>query len=178
MILLDADIATLLFYGRNERVLARYKSALENERPALTIITRIEILRGRFEAVMKAASKEEWLQAQVHLHDTERWVARIEIVHINATAADHFERLRLNKKLKKIGRADLMTGCITLANDATLVTRNTKDFKLIPQVRELGRLIAQKDTPHVRHPLPVPRPHDVLLPVRHGHAKGRRGIAD
>ena len=37
-----------------------------------------------------------------------------------------------NKKLKKIGRADLLIACITLAQRATLVTRNLKDFRQVP----------------------------------------------
>ena len=36
------------------------------------------------------------------------------------------------KKLKKSGRADLLIAAITLANRATLVTRNEKDFRQVP----------------------------------------------
>ena len=47
-------------------------------------------------------------------------------------AAAEFERLRANKKLKKIGRRDLLIACIALANRARLVTRNQKDFRQVP----------------------------------------------
>jgi tRNA(fMet)-specific endonuclease VapC len=43
--------------------------------------------------------------------------------------------LRQNKKLKKIGRPDLLIAAITLAARGTLVTRNLKDFRLVPGLR-------------------------------------------
>ena len=47
-------------------------------------------------------------------------------------AAAEFDRLRQNKRLKKIGRGDLLIAALTLANRATLVTRNRKDFGQVP----------------------------------------------
>ena len=49
----------------------------------------------------------------------------------DAAAVAQFDRLRRNKKLKQIGRADLLIAAITLANRATLVSRNLKDFRLV-----------------------------------------------
>jgi tRNA(fMet)-specific endonuclease VapC len=46
-----------------------------------------------------------------------------------------FERLLGIKSLRKIGRGDLSIAAITLAHKATLVTRNVKDFKLVPGLR-------------------------------------------
>jgi len=43
-----------------------------------------------------------------------------------------FDSLRKNKKLKKIGRRDLLIAAISLAERATLVTRNLKDFRHVP----------------------------------------------
>jgi tRNA(fMet)-specific endonuclease VapC len=37
--------------------------------------------------------------------------------------------------LRKIGRADLLIASVTLANRATLVTRNTRHFKQVPGLR-------------------------------------------
>ena len=58
----------------------------------------------------------------------------ITIVRINSAAAAEFDRLRQNKKLKKIGRSDLLIACIALAQRATVVTRNVKHFRLIPDL--------------------------------------------
>ena len=54
------------------------------------------------------------------------------VIPIDGPAADEFDRLRADKKLKKIGRADLLIAAITLANRATLVTRNLRDFRQVP----------------------------------------------
>ena len=57
------------------------------------------------------------------------------VIPIDDAAADEFDRMRQNKKLKKIGRADLLIAAIALANRATLVTRNLKDFRQVPGLR-------------------------------------------
>ena len=90
-------------------------------------------MQGRFDFVRKAATGEELLRAQGLLDLTRRSLAGVDtVLPINAAAAAEFDRLRENKKLKKIGRADLLIACIALANRATLVTRNLKHFRQVP----------------------------------------------
>ena len=43
--------------------------------------------------------------------------------------------LRSNKKLREIGRGDVPIACIALANQATLVSRNLKDFRRVPNLK-------------------------------------------
>jgi len=57
------------------------------------------------------------------------------ILPIDDAAATQFGRLRKDRKLKKIGRADLLIACIAVAQDALLVTRNEKDFRLVAGLR-------------------------------------------
>ena len=57
------------------------------------------------------------------------------IVPINQAASLEFDRLRSVSKFRKIGRADLLIASITLANRATLVTRNLRHFKQIPGLK-------------------------------------------
>jgi tRNA(fMet)-specific endonuclease VapC len=54
------------------------------------------------------------------------------VVSIDDASIVKFDQLRQDKKLKKIGRADLLIACIALANQATLVTRNVRDFQQVP----------------------------------------------
>lgn len=135
MHLLDSDIATLLFYGRNTKVVERYNAFDRPDQLALSLITRAELLRGRLDSVLKAASPIEWLTAQERLRTAESWLTGFTVIGITDQAAENFSRLVTNRKLKKFGRADLMTACIALAHDATLVTRNRKDFQSIPDLR-------------------------------------------
>jgi tRNA(fMet)-specific endonuclease VapC len=110
----------------------RYESFPDDEDLALSPITRAEILRGRLDSLIKAATPTEWLTAQSRLLESEEWLGEFEIAEITFTAGEHFERLMKNKKLKNLGRSDLLSACTALAHDATLVTRNTKDFAPIP----------------------------------------------
>ena len=133
MHLFDTDTLTHLYAG-NTNVIARLNAAEDSE-VGITIITKAEMLRGRIEYLIKAENRESLLKAQELLFRTEELLAELLIVPISQRAADEFERLRAVSKLRKIGRADLLIASISLANRATLVTRNIKHFKQIPGVR-------------------------------------------
>ncbi len=134
MYLLDTDILTLLF-RQHPKIHERLQLVAAEDLVARSIITRIQILQGRFDTVMKAANQDEWLRAQVWLDDTEHRLAELTIIPINEAAADEFESLRLSKRTRKMERGDLLIACIALAHRATLVTRNVKDFKLVPGLK-------------------------------------------
>jgi tRNA(fMet)-specific endonuclease VapC len=131
MFVLDTDTLTHLLRG-HKRVTARRAEATAEV--ALTVVTRFEVLQGRFASVLKAADGEKLLLAQQRLVDTERDLEKFIILTVDAAASGEFDRLRQNKKLK-IGRADLLIAAIALANRATLVTRNHKDFRKVPGLR-------------------------------------------
>jgi tRNA(fMet)-specific endonuclease VapC len=59
-------------------------------------------------------------------------MTRFRVVLFDAVAAAEFDQLRQTKGLKKIGRGDLLIASIALANKATLVTRNLKDYRKVP----------------------------------------------
>ena len=127
MYLLDTDMFTLLVYNHPKaQAVASSKNPI-----TLSIITRIEVLRGRFDTIMKAANKEEWLRAQDLLDRWEAALSEYSINGIDEACALEFERLSKIKSLRKIGRADLLIASIALAHGATVVTRNIKDFRLI-----------------------------------------------
>lgn len=125
MFVLDTDPLTHLLRG-HARVVARRSRGTEEV--VLTAITRIEVLRGRFDAVLKAADGGELQRAWQRLGQTESQLAAFDVLPLDAPAAAEFDRLLKEKKLRKIGRGDLLIAAAVLANKATLVTRNTKDF--------------------------------------------------
>ncbi len=129
MYVLDTDTLSLLFRG-HAGVAARVAQATEEV--VTSVITRIEILQGRFASVLKAENSAKLLQAQQRLDESEQDLSRFTVLAIDDAAAAEFDRLRLNKKLKKIGRGDLLIAAVTLANRATLVTHNRKDFDQVP----------------------------------------------
>ena len=81
---------------------------------------------------MKAADGDELQRGQARLDQADRDLSAFRILSVEPAAAATFDKLRHDKKLKKIGRTDLLIACIALAHRATLVTRNRKHFRLIP----------------------------------------------
>jgi tRNA(fMet)-specific endonuclease VapC len=128
--LLDTD--TLDHFQRSNANVLRRASAVGLQDVALTVITRIEVLRARFEYLRKAATAAQLKMAQYWLDESDRLLAAWRIVPMDDAACQQFDRLRVEKGLRKIGRADLLIACIALANRATLVTRNVRDFALVP----------------------------------------------
>ena len=94
----------------------------------ITLITKIELLRGRYDYLLKAASGAELLKAQHLLAKTDALLDLLLIIPFDESAAVLFDQLRTRKGLRKIGRADLLIASITLARHATLVTRNVRHF--------------------------------------------------
>ena len=129
MILLDTDTFTLLAEAHS-KVAARLATA--TDAVAITIVTRLEALQGRFAFLMRAADGQELLRAEQWLRRTEADLDRIPTVPFDDATVAAFDRLRQTKGLKKIGRGDLLIASIALAHRATLVTRNLRDFRLVP----------------------------------------------
>lgn len=130
MHLLDTDTLTHLYAG-HPQVIKRLGEVPDSE-VGTTVITKIELLRGRFDFVLKAATGTELLRAQRLLSRSEERLAQILVVPIDEAAIAQFDHLRSIKKLRKIGRADLLIASICLAHQATLVTRNTRHFRQTP----------------------------------------------
>jgi tRNA(fMet)-specific endonuclease VapC len=129
MILLDTDILSLVLAGHPTAV-ARLRRA--DDDVGITVITKVEVLRGRYEFLLKASDGRELERAQSWLERTEIELRGWDIVRIDSAASAEFDRLRRLKTLKRIGRADLLIASIALGHRATLVSRNVRDFRLIP----------------------------------------------
>jgi tRNA(fMet)-specific endonuclease VapC len=127
MYVLDTDTLTLI-HGGHPKVLER-RQLVPSAEIAISIVTRVEMLRGRIEFLLKAADGDQLLRAQHWLQLTEERLAEIVTIPFDAAAMAEFDRLREDKKLKKIGRADLLIASIALAHRATLVTRNRRHFR-------------------------------------------------
>lgn len=128
--LLDTDILSNLHRG-NPKIIAQIKRVAASDF-AITIVTRIEILRGRFDFFLKAQSAAETLRAQHLLLQSEIAMQQLEVVPFELSAAVEFDRMEKAGLSKKVGRADLMVASIVLASGATLVTRNLRHFRQVP----------------------------------------------
>lgn len=132
MILLDTDSLTLLMKGHS-RIVNRVSALAEPI--AITIITRIEVLQGRFASVMKAEDGAKLRLAQHWLDQNERYLSQLTCIPFDNLAAEEFDRLRLKTTLRKVGRADMLIASIALAHRSRLITRNLKDFERFPNLK-------------------------------------------
>jgi tRNA(fMet)-specific endonuclease VapC len=130
--ILDTDIFTLLTKP-HPHVAERRRQC--EDTVALTLVTRIEVLGGRFAFILKAPDGNQLRIAQQRLEQSEQNLSRFLLLPLDAAAAAEFDRLLQNKKLKKIGRPDLLIAAIALARRATVVTRNVQDFRQVPGLR-------------------------------------------
>ncbi|EPF19302.1 MAG: type II toxin-antitoxin system VapC family toxin [Microcystis aeruginosa Ma_MB_F_20061100_S19] len=132
MYLLDTDTLTHLHSG-NTNVINRLEN-LQDEEVAITIVTKLEILRGRIDYLLKAFSGSDLLKAQELFSRSETLLNQLPVILIDPNAANQFDRLQDISKFRKIGRSDLLIASIALANQAWLVTRNLRHFRQIPHL--------------------------------------------
>jgi tRNA(fMet)-specific endonuclease VapC len=129
MILLDTDMFTLLLQG-HPRVQKRMHSAEEDV--ATTIITWMEVMQGRFQAIFTAAGADQLERASKRLQESVSQLSTLPVVPINRAVAKQFAALLASEKLKRIGRGDVLIASIALAAKARLITRNVRDSSLVP----------------------------------------------
>jgi tRNA(fMet)-specific endonuclease VapC len=129
MVLLDTDTLTLLLRG-HPRVQKRMRSAETDV--ATTVVTWMEVLQGRFQAIFSAADADQLERASQRLDESVGQLNTLPIVPISRAVAKEFAALSANKKLKRIGRGDVLIASIALAENAKLITRNVRDFSLVP----------------------------------------------
>jgi tRNA(fMet)-specific endonuclease VapC len=132
MHLLDSDALSHLHAGQ-PRVVANMRQVADIV--GTTILTRIEVIRATFDAVLKAENGQQLLKAQARLQQSEELFGQLLIIGFDAKATREFDLLRKSRRLRRIGRADLLIASITLANGATLVTRNVRHFHQVPNLK-------------------------------------------
>jgi tRNA(fMet)-specific endonuclease VapC len=135
MHLLDTDILTLLLRGHG-RVSERPAAFDEPDQLGISAITRIEILRGRFDSVFKAADGAELLAAQRRLDRDEEFLGGLLVIGINEDVAAAFDRLRESKPLRKIRRGDLGRLNAPQRDSAVAVRSNPQPDTGLPSTAE------------------------------------------
>lgn len=133
MYILDSDTLTHLHAG-NPRVVENLRNTADPD-VVITIVTKIELLRGRFDFVLKAETGADLIRAQQLLTRTDDLLAQLLVLPFDSLAVTHFDHLRIQSSLRKIGRADLLIASIALAQRATLVTRNIRHFRQVPGLK-------------------------------------------
>lgn len=115
----------------SQRLIRRLDVATEPV--ATTIITVEEIMRGWMAAIRRENDPQRQKKAYGRLANLFRFFARWDILPWDDSAIAEFEQLVQNKI--RIGTMDLKIASIALANDATVLTRNARDFGKVPNLR-------------------------------------------
>lgn len=128
--ILDTDHLSLLQRG-HPLVLARLASIPVAQR-AVTIITVDEQLQGRLAVIRRAKTQIDAAREYERLREAVQFFATIQILDYDAAAASQFDALR--RQGLRIGTQDLRIAAICLTRQATLATRNQRDFGLVPDL--------------------------------------------
>jgi tRNA(fMet)-specific endonuclease VapC len=130
MYILDTDHLSLIQRGdpSGQKILTRLSSA---QTPfATTIVTYEEQSRGWLDHLSRAKTIDAQVQAYQLLQAHVLHYRRIDILEFTANAAQEYRQLR--KALPRLGAMDLKIGAIALTRSAIVLTRNQRDFSLIP----------------------------------------------
>jgi tRNA(fMet)-specific endonuclease VapC len=135
MWILDSDHISLLEHDATP-VAARLREKLYALNPgdyATTIISYEEQCRGWLEHIKRKKSALDQVTAYRELHKQLKHYCSIWVLDFDEHAAIEFQRLRALKV--RVGTMDLKIASIALSLDATLLSRNTRDFFKIPGLR-------------------------------------------
>lgn len=133
MLVLDTDHLSELEVSSPAglRLLARLDKAGEDA--FITAVTCEEQLRGWLAEIRRHTKPRRQIAAYARLIRTVESHARWPILLLDEDSAAVFESLE--KKRVRIGTNDLKIAAITLAHDATLLTRNLADFTQVPGLK-------------------------------------------
>ena len=130
MLILDTDHLSVLDRGGNRA--AKLEELLEPRRHEIctTIVSVSEQLRGLLAQIGSARSDTQLIDRYARLSRRLDRLADYRIVGWTSDAAAKLTQLRRRKL--RIGTMDLRIASIALTHDATLLSRNLRDFTKIP----------------------------------------------
>ena len=135
MVILDTDHLSLVFIPESvaaARILAQLFS-MGIQQITTTVITYEEQMRGRLSQVAGAKNSAQEIKAYRQLNRTLDDFRTIRVLDFEEQAAAELQRLRRMKLL--VGTLDLKIAAITLVHDATLLSRNLRDFRKVPGLK-------------------------------------------
>jgi len=135
MVVLDTDHLTLLQweYDSPRNRLQTRLDELGADQKGTSIISYEEQIRGWLAHVSQARTMADQIRAYAKLQRHLESFQRIPVVGFDEAAVSIFQRLK--KSRLRVGTMDLKIAAITLAHNATLLTRNSADFRLVPGLK-------------------------------------------
>jgi tRNA(fMet)-specific endonuclease VapC len=125
---LDTDIMTLYQHGHPrvvQQVLAHPVAQL-----TIAVISVEEELTGWYTKLRQARKRDQLARVYQRLSEAVPFFARFQILSFTEPAIVRYEGLRAAHR--RVGKNDLRISAIALKHGATVVTRNSRDFKQVP----------------------------------------------
>lgn len=134
MYILDSDHLSILQrqQGQEFENLARRCSALQPVDFFVTIVSFHEQFNGWTKYVARGKDSGALVRGYTELETVVDSFARAQVLPFSAAAADVYDELR--KQRVRVGAMDLRIASIAIANQMTLMTRNTVDFERVPNL--------------------------------------------
>jgi tRNA(fMet)-specific endonuclease VapC len=133
MLVLDTDHLVELDRGSAQGAVLRQKLEDPEDTVATTIISAEEQFRGWLAQIHRQHDPHEQIAAYQRLQPRIAFFAEWNVLPWDTNAADILQRLR--RQRIRIGTMDLKIASIVLAHDATLLSRNLRDFQQVPSLR-------------------------------------------
>jgi tRNA(fMet)-specific endonuclease VapC len=128
LFLLDTDTLSLL--QRGEPIVRRRIATAPPGEIAVALVTVEEQFQGRLAVIRQSRTPEQIARSYERLAETLQFFCAVATLPFNSVAAERFAALR--QQGVRIGTRDLRIAATALVHDATVVTRNLRDFSLVP----------------------------------------------
>ena len=134
MLVLDTDHLSLLEWADSSALSLQMRlEQVDPDDVATSVITYEEQMRGWLARSAQANTAEKMLTVYERMLKHINTFRDLIVLPFDTKAALHFDRLRESRI--RIGTMDLKIAAICLANNATLLTRNMKDFGQVPGLK-------------------------------------------
>lgn len=134
MYVLDSDHLSILQLQQRPEFdnLARRCAAFNASDFFVTVISFHEQVNGWTSYIARARNASDLARGYTELEGVLDTFARAQVLPFSAAAADVYDELR--KGRVRVGAMDLRIASIVIANQMTLLTRNTVDFERVPNL--------------------------------------------
>lgn len=133
MLVLDTDHLVELDRGSAQGAALQRKLEDAGDEVATTIISAEEQFRGWLAQIHRQRDPHEQIAVYARLYRRIEFFAVWHVLPWDTAAADILQDLR--RQRIRIGTMDLKIASIILAHDATLLSRNLRDFHQVPGLR-------------------------------------------
>ncbi len=134
MLVLDTDhLSALEWRDSDQAKRLRDRMRQSKEERVTTIVTYEEQCRGWLAYIKRAGSLEQEIDAYERLANHLKFFLNVTVLDYDRPAAKRFRELK--KSRVSIGPMDLRIAAIVMAQDATLLSRNLKDFEKVPGLK-------------------------------------------